>query len=310
MIYEKLLPFLLIILLPLLSCATLDPKMERLIRQGIVEHVSKEIESGRYKYEGEEIKLESELFNGWIIEKNIFKEPFDAESYYEEKYKGKKDKLLDIKLDLNEFYLETPESKPSLDRHYDIRTYWLVYSCVNWLNFVSSVYKVPLIDIEERSEYNVEENSLFFSFFDLHCYRLINPERIQAYDVIFITLKDPDFKLNRSEKMLEQELNILEYLEYNELLYRYAFFIKPLIEYTGIIKEFSLLQLLVKRSTGGRTLWGIIHAGWEKRIRDTYIFILTGKNVKIIIQTFYHPRRKVEIMEKEIKTILDSIRIK
>lgn len=319
------------------SCATMNPDMEKLVKQKIPEYISQEIERGDYLYEANNFRFDKKTFDEWIIEENIFEESLNnntcrgPESCYKKKYKDKKEKLIDIELakgyDVG-FYLEAPQSKPKLDVN-DVETYWMLHSCWRWLEFVRNVYDIFDIPLEEyirRSKLDIWWTKEVLSRMDEYCYRIINPERTRVYDVIFIVSKRDDFTFDK-EDLLHLELKTLKtypkqssfdetgahwtYEKSADLLtYRHAFFIEPLIEYTGQVKEFSLLQLIVKRTTGGRGLWGVMHAGWEKRIRDTYIFILTGKKVKLIIQTFYHPKTKVEEIEKDLKTILDSITIK
>lgn len=287
----------------------------------IGKYVDEQIKQDNYTVNANSYQLNKELLAGWILEKVVFRDPpyQGPELYYRDNYAGKKELLLDVEIekDLTE---EKPQTKPKLENK-DVKTYWMVYSFSHWLKFIELEYDIPPIPLARNvniDTYTPRPSRALF-YLDQYSYRLINPLKTRAYDVIFMVAKKDDFVFKTHEGVGEKEKQLLtDYEETRDKriptavqsLYRHASFISSIETYSQQNYGYQLLQLRVKRTIGGRGLWSVLHDDRERRVRDTYIFILTGAKVKLIIQTFCHPDTSSEEIEQELKLILNSIIIK
>lgn len=287
---------LVLIFLPSISCVSENIDMKRLVEVNISEYIRSMIEKNQYRFEGNIFYLDKELLEGWLVEE-VKIESLDV---YEKMYKGKKEKLLNIDI-----------TKRDYDSQAEISAFDMVWLCIDWLYYTSKIYDIPRL---KNLLYPSED--VLFSFFDIYCYRLmkIDTKNIRVYDITFILHKkakfiDDDTNLNA---LLNKELETLRPSDghirgiFRDLADVVS--VEVAVEQATQIKKFYLLQLVAKRYAP-RSYF--LHAGFgKKRIRDTYIIILNGEKIKIIIQTFYSHKASIEEIERDLKTILGAISIK
>lgn len=276
--------FFLLALLLASGCA------QKLIIKNVTGLVTAETASGAYQFMSTSYQFKASEFAGWTIEEVAFQEPDykGAELFYRTHYREKKERLLDT-----EPKEESTDPSAQLDK-YDLRTYWMVYSYAAWLDFVRNLYGPPL----------TYQSALVF--LNEHGYRLINPERTRVYDVLFFVSKREDFAFTNSATSSSRERKLLADIQaVNPLMYRNASDIRRIDDDDREINRFSLVQTLLERSTGGTEASGGI-----RRVRDTYVIVLTGEKVKLVIQGFYHPETKEEEVQKDIFAILGAITIR
>lgn len=299
--------------------------MATTMKENMPAHIKKEIAAGNYAFTGTNFKFSRGNLQGWLLEEDVFTESTykGAEIYYKEKYKGKKENFADITT--KDGYIEEKDQLISKLDKYDMSTYWMVYSFASWLDFVRGIYDIPQLTVKWEGKYSPQPNNML-SFVDAHCYRILNPERNRMYDVFFMVSKRDDFNFKKQPDLQTRELKFLKAYHEKSVheasleTYRFADYIEPRMEYAAHVDDFFLMQLVVKRIVGGPGFWAILRGKvglWSylhddrerRRVRDTYIFILTGEKVKLIIQTFYDPSSKFEDITNEMKNILSAITI-
>jgi len=263
---------------------------QKLIIKNVTDQVTAETIAGAYQFRSGAYQFNTSAFTGWTIEEAAFRDPEfkGVELYYRANYKDRKERLLDM-----EPKEESTDQAMPLDK-YDLRTYWMVYSYAAWLDFVRNLYGPPI----------ASQNAL--AFMDEYGYRLINPERTRIYDVMFLVSKREDFAFSRGASSPRRERKLLADIKaVNPLMYHNASVIRSIDDDARKINEFSLVQSLIERTLGGPDPEA---AG--RRVRDTYVVILTGDKVKVIIQGFYRPDTKEEDVERDVRAILGAITIK
>jgi len=263
---------------------------QKLIIKNVTDQVTAETTAGTYQFRSGAYQFNTSAFTGWLIEETAFRDPEfkGVELFYRTNYKDRKERLLDM-----EPKEESTDQTMTLDK-YDLRTYWMVYSYAAWLDFVRNLYGPPI----------ASQNAL--AFMDEYGYRLINPERTRIYDVMFLVSKREDFAFSKGASSPRRERKLLADIQaVNPLMYRNASVIRSIDDDARKINGFSLVQSLIERTLGGPD-----PAAAGRRVRDTYVVILTGEKVKVIIQGFYRPDTKEEDVEKDVRAILGAITIK
>ncbi|GMT49619.1 MAG: hypothetical protein IEMM0008_1158 [bacterium] len=262
-------------------------EMKELLQKKIPNYIENVILWKDALHKSNNLILTQKGLSGWIVEGFSFEENTStlAETY-EKKYEGKKEELVDQYTGSHYWKGLTSD---------DVSTDNMVLSCGEWVSYTGNLNSI-----------NVKRLS---SMFDSRCYRLITPDKERAYDVIStVHKKDVFIKANSNLKSLMKK-EVKKLIEENQWsLFRHAFDSIEVIEQS--LKEFgdyTLVQLLVRRYT----IKSFMHVRvGKKRLRNTYIFILTGKKVRIVIQTFPPFQAKASEIEKDLKTILTSVAFK
>jgi hypothetical protein len=268
------------------ACAAADANMQKLIDLNIPNIVSNNIKQGTFLFTGEKILLDPDHLQGWFI--TTVRGGTNIWDDYEKNYKNKETVVPAVDM-------------PKLD-YDDLSVYnMIIQSCGGWTGKIYELYNYSLQDVNR------------VPVIDVTCNRLFNPEKIRAYDVIFMINQKKDFTQGDASHLeLNKELKNIKGIDsksYDSYIFRNARYVEPTIERTDSINDFLLVQLAAKRYMPRGGFLEIFEYG-KMRDKDTYILVLTGQRVKLIVQTFYYKGTKPQELEKELESILNSITIK